>query len=380
MLRPMHSTLASLSRRLLVLVFALGAFLLAGCAGARGAGGPVPAGGVPVLAWHFFKDDPGPGDGPLTESFAGFEETVRFLAEHGFRSVFPEEVRAGGGRQVVLTFDDGRREQLRAAEVLERHGFRGIFFVIPGRTRPGSERFLGPEEVTRLASAGHRVAAHGWDHRSLPSSGTEVAASLVRSPRALGRRPAVLDFAFPFGHYTPEVAEALAGTYRHLHTVNPGYWDAQSPLLPRMLVMRGVDPALYREYLLGGAGWAPLLEPLTPDGAVAERVAFRAHGPVPGGVELFSVSADASGRSYVSHPLGESLRVRGDTVWVDLAAHMRRHYPPERSALSYALVVREAGGLRYLSPGLLHWLRDPLAPPPAPRPVRPDTTSAMPPS
>jgi peptidoglycan/xylan/chitin deacetylase (PgdA/CDA1 family) len=329
-------------------------------------------GGIPVLAWHYFQDEPTARDGSLTESYSAFEETLVFLEEQGFRSVFPEEARPpgrGGGRQVILTFDDGPRAQLRAAELLERHGFRGIFFVIPSRTRPGSDRFLTPDEVERLARAGHRVAAHGYDHRSLPGSGAEVAASLVRSPRLLGEQtrsaPATRDFAFPFGHYTPEIAEALAGSYRWLHTVNPGYWDGRSALLPRMLVMRGVDPALYREYVLGGARYRPVLEPLADDGAVAERVAFRARGPVPGGVELFSVSADATGRSYVSHPLGESLQVRGDTVWVDLAAHMRRHYAPERSALSYALVTREGGELRWLTPGLLHWIREPTARPEA---------------
>ncbi|HEV2148203.1 MAG TPA: polysaccharide deacetylase family protein, partial [Longimicrobiaceae bacterium] len=329
--------------------------------------GEAPAAGVPVLAWHFFRDRPTPEDGPLTESFAGFEETLVFLRENGFRSVFPEQVRPGGVPQVILTFDDGRRESLRAAEILERHGFRGIFFVIPARTVPRSEHFLGPEEVRRLARAGHRVAAHGYEHRSMPASGTEVAASLVRSLpmlRAWTGAADAPDFAFPFGHYTPEVAEALAGSYRYLHTVNPGYWDGASPLLPRMLIMSSVEPALYRDYLLGGGRYAPVLEPLSADGAVAGRVAFRARTlPLPEGVELFSISADATGRSYVSHPLGESLQLRGDTVWVDLAAHMGRYYSPQRAALSYALVARGGGGLRYLSPGVQHWLRDPAAGP-----------------
>jgi len=341
------------------------------------------AGGVPVLAWHFFKDRLEPRDGPLTESFARYEETLEFLARQGFRSVFPEEVgRAipGGGRPVILTFDDGRKELLRAAEILERHGFRGIFFVIPTLADAGDDRFLTAPEVARLARAGHRVAAHGYDHRSMATSGTEVAASLTRSQRLLagqtGGAPDAPDFAFPFGHYTAEVAEALAGSYRYLHTVNPGYWDGRSALLPRMLVMSNVDPALFRDYVLGGARYSPPLEPLTDDGAVTSRVAFRLRGgPLPDGVELFSVSADATGRSYVSHPLGKSLEVSGDTVWVDLAAHMARHYPPERSAISYALVVREGGALRWLSPGIQHWLRDP-ATGPRSTPARPRTTSS----
>src|SRR5688572_5026597 len=91
------------------------------------------AGGIPVLAWHGFAEEAGRAPGSLTESFRGFEEMLDFLSREGFRSVFPSDVRRGGGagRQVILTFDDGPREQLRAAEMLERHGFRGIFCVIP---------------------------------------------------------------------------------------------------------------------------------------------------------------------------------------------------------------------------------------------------------
>lgn len=354
----------------------------AGETGAEAEAGP---GGIPVLAWHFFADQPGREGGNLTEPWARYEETLRWMRENGFRSVFPGEARrGGGGRPVVLTFDDGRRAQLRAAEMLERYGFRGIFFVIPNRTRNGSEDFITPEDARRLARAGHRVAAHGWEHRSLASSGSEVAASLVRSHRLLGGQvpvggAATVDFAFPFGHYTAEVAEALGGTYRYLHTVNPGYWDGASPLLPRMLVMNDVDLALYQRYLLGAPGYRPVLEPLTADGAIAGRVAFRARGEVPPGVELIAVSSDASGASYAAHPLGENLRVRGDTVWVDLAAHMRRYFPPDRIVLSYALVAREGEGFRYLTPGLLHWLRDPaLAPRVAPAPRRPAADTAAP--
>ncbi|HEX2204356.1 MAG TPA: polysaccharide deacetylase family protein [Longimicrobium sp.] len=341
-------------------------------------------GGIPVLAWHYFKDAPEPGDGNLTESYAAFEAMLRFLKEHGFRSVFPEDARLpadGGGRQVILTFDDGHRDHVRVAEVLERHGFRGIFFVIPGRTRAESDRFLTAADVERLARAGHRVAAHGWEHRSLPASGTEVGGSMARSPAVLEEHTgadAAPDFAFPFGHYTPEVAEALNERYVYLHTVNPGYWDALSPLVPRMLIMTDVDPAIYRDYLLGGARYAPRLEPLTPDGAVADSVAFLVRGGrVPENVELFAISADAEGRSYVRRPLGERLRVRGDTAWVDVGGYLRAFHGPTRIVLSFALVVPERGGaLRYLSPGVMYWRQDPAAVLPRPRPDAPPPASA----
>jgi peptidoglycan/xylan/chitin deacetylase (PgdA/CDA1 family) len=335
-------------------------------------------GGVPVLAWHNFADSAEARDGTLTETYAAFEQMVAFMAQNGFRSAFPEEARPGQ-KQVILTFDDGTKGQLRAAEILERHGMRGIFFIIPTRTASGDPRFLDAGDVDRLARAGHRVAAHGYQHRSLPGSGTEVAASLVRSTALLGARAqpsAHQDFAFPFGHYTNEIAEAVGREYRYLHTVNPGYWDGRSPLLPRMLVMSNVDPALFRAYVLGAAHYRPTLRPITPDGATAGQVAFLARGPVPDGLELFAITADAAGDSYVSRPLGPDLRVSGDTVVVDLAGYMARHYPPGRIVISYALVTRENGGIRYASPGMLNWTGEPTSFRFGTAPARADTAGA----
>jgi peptidoglycan/xylan/chitin deacetylase (PgdA/CDA1 family) len=325
--------------------------------------------GIPVLTWHGFADTLTGRGGNLTASYAEFERMLGFLRQHGFRSVFPGEVRPGEdrGRMVVLTFDDGPRDHLRAAAILERYGFRGIFFVIPTRIRDNAERHLAPDEVRQLVRGGHRVAAHGYEHRSLGSSAREVAGTVARSREIIAARAgagaAGEDFAFPFGHYSPEAAEAVAGRFRYLHTVDPGYWDGRSALVPRMLLMNDVDPALFEAYVLGGAGNLPAWEALFASGGTTDTLTFLAHGaPVPADVELFAISPDAEGRPYASHPLGESLRVRGDTVWVDMGAHLRRYFPPERTAVSYALVTREGVRIRYLTPGLLHWVRDPSQP------------------
>lgn len=329
--------------------------------------------GIPVLTWHGFADVPNGRGGNLTEPYARFEETLAWLRAQGFRSVFPGEVRPGDdrSRMVVLTFDDGPKDHLRAAEMLERYGFRGIFFVIPNRIREGNERHLTPEEVRRLVAAGHRVAAHGYEHRSLAGSGTEVAGTLTRSRGIIagqgGADVAGEDFAFPFGHYTPEVAAAVAGRFRYLHTVDPGYWDGRSALVPRLLVMNDLDLSFFQAYVLGGAGNLPAWEPLFPSGGMGGSLAFLTQGaPVPAEVQLFAISPDAEGRSYASHPLGDAMRVAGDTVWVDMGAHVRRWFPRERIAVSYALVTRTDGRIRYLTPGLLHWIYDPGTLPQAP--------------
>lgn len=359
----------------LIVLAALGV-VAAACGAGAGAGmNPSPVApseaGIPVLTWHGFAERH-PARGNLTATYADFERMMIFLRRHGFRSVFPDQVRPGEDRRrmVVLTFDDGTAEQVRAAEIMERYGYRGVFFVIPARTDRGDARFLDSAVVTRLARAGHRIAPHGFAHRSMAIIPAEVDSTLLRSAAMIARQsaqpPMDADFAFPFGHYTADVARRVGSAYRYLHTVDPGYWDGRSALLPRLLLMSDVDPRVFEDYVLGGARYRPVLRPLTEPGAVADSVAFLApRGFDPRPVQVFAVTADARNRSYVTHPAADFLRVRGDTLWFDLAGYMRREYPPGRAVISYALVARDGRRVRYLTPSLLHWLRDPatVAPP-----------------
>lgn len=385
---PVYTGRISISRsfgRLALASVAAIAVAAAACSPpARGAASPSPhaargsAAGVPVLTWHAFAERPATR-GNLTETYTRFEEMLAFLKRHHFRSVFPDQVKPGADRRrmVVLTFDDGTAEQLRAAEIMERYGFRGVFFVIPERAGRGDARYLDTAGIARLARAGHRIAPHGYAHRSMATFPDEVQASLQRSAGMIAQQaaqpPADADFAFPFGHYTTGVARALEGSYRYLHTVDPGYWDGASPLLPRMLLMSDVDLRLFERYVLGGAAYRPAWRPLGEPGELADSVPFLAPGGrVPRDVQVFAVTADAANRSYVTHPAGADIHVRGDTAWFDVAAYMRRNYPPGRAVISYALVVPDGRRVRYLAPGMLTWVREPTSvPPPGRAPVQP---------
>lgn len=324
---------------------------------------PAAAQGVPVLCYHGFAEAPEPRN-RLTETYDRFEETLRFLRSEGFRSAFPDEVERGEvdvSRAVVITFDDGLREHVRAAEMLERHGYRGVFFVIPALLEAGSERHLSREDVERLVRAGHRVEAHGYRHRSMVASGAETAAALARSAGVLEARlpdtEPLRDFAFPFGHYSPEIVEALAGRFRYQHTVNPGYWDGRSPLVPRMLLVADVPLAFYRDYLTGGGAYGPAATLLGEDAATGGELRFRLGGALPAGeLSLLVISADRAGTMYSAHPLGSHAVVEGDTLRVDLRGFVDAHFPPERRVVSYAVVARDGDALRWVSPGHMQWL------------------------
>lgn len=97
-------------------------------------GGPLPAGHVPVFCFHSLEPE-------------SFGRRLAYLADNGYTTLSADEYfavvtgrRAAPDRAVVLTFDDGRSSVRTVGwPLMRRHGFKGIVFVVPGRTvsRPG---------------------------------------------------------------------------------------------------------------------------------------------------------------------------------------------------------------------------------------------------
>jgi peptidoglycan/xylan/chitin deacetylase (PgdA/CDA1 family) len=121
-------------------------------------GGPLPRGHVPVFVFH----------GLQPESFG---RKLQYLADNGYRTLSADEhlaVLDGSAqapeRAVVLTFDDGRASLADVGgPLLQRHGMRGIVFLVPGRTperwdHPSAGRpetaLLSWEEIATLSSSG----------------------------------------------------------------------------------------------------------------------------------------------------------------------------------------------------------------------------------
>lgn len=68
----------------------------------------------------------------------------------------------GGESAVFITFDDGGKSALAAAEMLEKKGWRGHFFTTTGRI--GTNGFVGESEIIELRKRGHVVGSHSDSH------------------------------------------------------------------------------------------------------------------------------------------------------------------------------------------------------------------------
>lgn len=66
-----------------------------------------------------------------------------------------------------ITFDDGHRSNYENAfPILERFGLKGTIFILAGRISSDAN-YISWEQAREMASAGHRIASHGWSHRLL---------------------------------------------------------------------------------------------------------------------------------------------------------------------------------------------------------------------
>jgi peptidoglycan/xylan/chitin deacetylase (PgdA/CDA1 family) len=101
--------------------------------------------------------------GPLAARYklepADFEEHLAAIAATRARVGL---ITGAPAPTAAITFDDGGASALLAADMLERHGFRGHFFIATSRI--GTPGFLEDAGVAELASRGHAVGSHSHTH------------------------------------------------------------------------------------------------------------------------------------------------------------------------------------------------------------------------
>ena len=248
-------------------------------AGANGAGDDR----LRVLMYHKVNDRP---DNPLTVPVSLFDEQLAQLGELGFAVVDLDAVldhyRSGvplPRRPVLLTFDDGYRDNLEnAAPVLRKYGYPAVLFVpvgcldgagmLPHEEALAARGVLNPtlrwEELPEVHAAGIRVESHGVSHRALADLElAEAEQELEVSKRLLEERLGrpVRAFAYVKGseaHYRPEhVSLVRSAGYELAFTSVSGANDGGSN--PLRLRRYNVEPYPARTFELVLAGACDLI-------------------------------------------------------------------------------------------------------------------------
>jgi peptidoglycan/xylan/chitin deacetylase (PgdA/CDA1 family) len=169
----------------------------------------------------------------LEDEEAAFRTLVRHLASRARLVPYAqavERVRRGPIDEpcVAFSFDDGFASCARAAAILEEHGARACFFVVPtmiGETSPerivafcrdrlgtGPVEFLDWRGVDRLLAAGHEIGSHTLSHARIAGLAPDRMREEIAGSRELllGRTGRAEHFSWPFGTFGDFAAEAVA--------------------------------------------------------------------------------------------------------------------------------------------------------------------------
>lgn len=140
-------------------------------------------------------------------------------------AVFEEQVKALHGKDVVFTFDDGGESFFtKAAPILEKYGFTGIFFI--STKFIGTPGFLSAEQIKALAAKGHIIGSHTHTH---PEIFTKLTAAEIQnewelSAQALKDILGDRDFpaSIPNGYTSNEILNAaIQYGFKTIYTSQP---------------------------------------------------------------------------------------------------------------------------------------------------------------
>lgn len=214
---------------------------------------------VPVLLYHHVMPN---ANNFIAMTPAAFERQMTYLRDSGFHPIsqaqmiaFLYEARPLPDKPVMITFDDGRANQLQyAVPILKKYGFTATFFVTRKWVTGGSAAFMTGAQVRGLADQGFDVGSHSLTHMPLqnrPGESREAYSARVHDEVFVSKsfvesvtgKPC-LAIAYPAGYYgnktwLPEICKAAG--YRLGYSVDGGvnHWGARPFLLRRNDTGRG---------------------------------------------------------------------------------------------------------------------------------------------
>ena len=203
---------------------------------------------VPVLTYHSIDES----GSKISVSRAQLDRHIRYLKRTGYSSLSlrdavrrVRERRELPQRAVVITFDDGYRNNLRdALPVLTAYGFTATVFVTTGyigkTNRWPNQHSSIPklpmmtwDEIKEMRRAGIDFGAHSHSHTRLTEVEPEEARrEMLRSKSEIEERlgEAIDLLAYPYGSYNGEVKEIASSLFEAAIANRPGRLHAGGDL------------------------------------------------------------------------------------------------------------------------------------------------------
>lgn len=224
---------------------------------------------VRALMYHSTPIHPEPSDSfQMTTPVALFEKHMAFLASEKFNVLSTLEMldrikhkKALPPKAIVITFDDGFRNNLNVLPILESHQFPATFFL-PIQYLNQLPQYLSWQDIAPMATSPlFSFGSHSMSHKNLRSLTNhalewEMKQSKKQLEDHLNRRIPL--FAFPFGSFSSfdsRMAPLLQTLgYEGAFTTLSGVNTHQTPLYGlKRTRLSWIDTLAYFPNVLGGA-------------------------------------------------------------------------------------------------------------------------------
>lgn len=224
---------------------------------------------LPVLMYHgLHAGESGSGcfDSIYSVTPESFAAQLDWLRANGYRSVRLDDMGAGEGKRVVISFDDGDVSNATVAlPALRERGMVAEFFVTSDFI--GQRGMLTAHDVRALADAGMGIQSHGRSHRLLEDLDDEALYAELRDSKARLESASgmpVVAVAFPGGCGGGRERDVALGLgYRHVLGSVPGCNRGRRPheCYQRIAITRAMALPEFSG-LVAWRGWRPRLASL----------------------------------------------------------------------------------------------------------------------
>lgn len=208
---------------------------------------------VPVLCYHRIEEGK---KGAYTVSPETFDAHMQILVDSGYNSILSSQLydylvynKSLPDKPVMITFDDSRVEHaLVAAPEMEKHGYRGVFFIMT--ITYNKKNYMTIDQIAALSKAGHEIGLHSWDHTMATKYLTEddwkknVNLPKEKLEGIIGK--SVDSWAYPNGVSNKNAAEGLAKIFKLSYILS----TKRDSVYPLQTVRRMIVPEISQQNLI----------------------------------------------------------------------------------------------------------------------------------
>ena len=203
---------------------------------------------IPILTYHSISND----KSLVSIDTDAFEKQIIFLKKRGYKSINFNELNIAKSKSVIITFDDGYKDNLlNALPILKKYGFKATCFIISnfvGKTNIWDMKktnYIKKELMTSLdikewVKNGMLIGSHSHNHSNLTKlDNNDLRIELAYSKELLENiiSQKISDFSYPYGKVNRFVCNKVKEFYSHAVTTNRSRFTPslhQNHKLPRI--------------------------------------------------------------------------------------------------------------------------------------------------